>query len=90
MAIATVLAEPEAEPKPDAAADAWYGYYGYPYRYYGYYPYRYGYYGHYLGKRSADAEPTAAAEASPNADAAADAWYGYYGYPGYYGYYPYR
>merc|ERR1712048_1367256 len=48
-------AEAEAEPEADAAADAWYGYYGHPYRYGGYYglgyrgyygyPYRYGYYG---------------------------------------------
>ena len=43
---------------------------------------------------SADAEPTAEAAASPEADA--DAWYGYYGYGlhrpygyGYYGYRPY-
>merc|ERR1719320_766596 len=50
----------------------------------------YGHYGYYYGKRSADAEPTAAAE--PKADA--DAYYGYglahhgYGYAhhGYYGY----
>merc|ERR1719153_2080478 len=50
----------------------------------------YGHYGHYYGKRSADAEPTAAAEPK------ADAFYGYgyglahhgYGYAhhGYYGY----
>merc|ERR1712157_325385 len=40
-------------------------------------------YGHYYGKRSADAEPTAAAE--PKADA--DAYYGYYGHPlAYHGY----
>merc|ERR1711878_62135 len=92
---AVVVAEPEA----DAAADAWYGYYGHPgyygygrgyyglgyaSRYYGYggyygHPYRYGGY-RYFGKRSADAEP--------EADASADAWYGYYGYGhrGYYGY----
>merc|ERR550517_1926111 len=38
--------------------------------------YLYGHYGHYYGKRSADAEPTAAAE--PKADA--DAFYGYYGH----------
>merc|ERR1712045_525048 len=89
---AVVVAEPEA----DAAADAWYGYYGYP----GYYGYgRYGYYGGYYGlgyrgyygrywKREAEAgaEPTAAAEADP----AADAYYGYYGHRyGYYGH-PYR
>merc|ERR1712212_935625 len=81
---------PEAEPKADADPEAWYGhYYGWPgyyggYRGYygwgGYYghPYRYGY--RLLGKRSADAEP--------EADADAAAWYygGYYGHPGYYGY----
>merc|ERR1739848_264989 len=77
----------------DAAADAYYGYYGYGHRYgyyglgyrgyYGY-PYR-GYYGRYW-KREAEAEPTAAA--NPEADAAADAYYGYYGYGlGYRGYY---
>merc|ERR1712026_345040 len=72
---AVVVAEPEA----DAAADAWYGYYGYPgyyglgYRgYYGY-PYRY-------WKRDAEAEPTAAANPDADADASADAYYGYYGY----------
>merc|ERR1712241_1184695 len=80
LAIAAVMAEPEAEPTPEAApeaaADAWYGYYGYGRRWGGY-PYR-GYYGYYRGKRSpdAEAEPTAAAEADPEADAAADAWYG--------------
>merc|ERR1712122_232222 len=88
---AVVVAEPEA----DAAADAWYGYYGHP-GYYGYgyglgyrgyyggyygYPYR-GYYGRYW-KREAEAD------AAPEADAAADAWYGYYGYRPY-GYYGYR
>ena len=66
LAIATVVAEPEA----DANADALYykGYYGLPYGgYYGY-PYRYGYYGHpyryghYLGKR--EAEPTAEADST--------------------------
>merc|ERR1719188_2495144 len=72
----------------DASADA-----GYLYAHYGYYGYPYARYGHYYGKRSADAEPTAAAE--PKADA--DAYYGYYGHPlayhgygyahhGYYGY----
>ena len=58
LAIATVLAEPEADANPDA----WYGgYYGYPYSsygYYGYYPYRH--YGHYLGKREAEAVAPAA------------------------------
>merc|ERR1711894_778429 len=90
----------EAEPAAVAAeanADPWYGYYGYGlnrpygYGYYGYRPYGYGYY---YGKRSADAEPTAEAAASPEAEA--DPWYGYYGYGlhrpygyGYYGYRPY-
>jgi len=84
-------AEPVAE--ADAKADPWYGYYGgwggYPaWGYSGYsnwgYPGWGGY--HLIGKRSADAEPTAAAEAK------ADPWYGYYGgygygYPAYgYGY----
>merc|ERR1712004_489060 len=46
LAVAAVVAEPEAEAKPES----WYGgYYGYP----GYYGYGYRY-GHYLGKRSAD------------------------------------
>merc|ERR1711982_229805 len=85
----------------DASADAGYlyGHYGYGhalgYAHHGYYGYPYARYGHYYGKRSADAEPTAAAE--PKADA--DAFYGYYGHPlayahhgygyahhGYYGY----
>merc|ERR1712047_81530 len=82
--VAAVVVEPEA----DAAADAWYGYYGHPAYYGGYRGYGYGRY----WKREAEAEPTAAAEADP----AADAWYGYYGrgygygyglgYRGYYGY----
>merc|ERR1712203_622904 len=63
----------DAEPKADA--DPYYGYYGLGYhglgyglRAYGYgYPYAYGHYGYY-GKRSADAEPTAVAEAKPEAD----------------------
>merc|ERR1712080_668909 len=57
-----------------------YGYYGLGYRGYGYglghYGYGLGYrgyYGGYYGKRSADAEPTA------TADAEADPYYGYYG-----------
>merc|ERR1711973_998585 len=72
----------DAEPTADADADAYYGYYGhgyglgyrsyaYPaYRSYAYgaYPYAYGAY-HAIGKRSADAEPAADA----------DAYYGYYG-----------
>merc|ERR1712241_1584761 len=60
-----------AAAEPEAKADPWltYGYAGYPYAYGAYR----GYYGHpyaYYGKRSADAEPKADA----------DAFYGYYGY----------
>merc|ERR1711934_137521 len=71
---------------PEAEADAYYGVYGHPYAYggyrtYGYAGYPYAHHGLYYGKRSADAEPTAAAE--PNADA----YYGVYGYGlGYRGY----
>merc|ERR1711942_298632 len=68
-------------PNPDADADAHYGYWG-GYGgwgwggYGGYYrPWGYGYWGR--KKRSTDDEETAA---GPNADADADAWYGYYGY----------
>merc|ERR1712066_440928 len=50
------------------------GYAGYPYAY-GAYPYAYG--AHYIGKRSADAEP--------EADADAAYLYGTYGYAGYHG-----
>merc|ERR1712077_175630 len=58
-------------------AYGYYGYYGLGYHGYGYglraygygYPYAYGHYGYY-GKRSADA---------PEAEAAADPYYGYYG-----------
>merc|ERR1712025_292739 len=84
--VAAVFAEPEAKPDADAAllyggygytglgyagldyAGLGYAGYGYPYAGYGY--------GHYLGKRSADAEPEADAEA----DAAL--LYGGYGYTG--------
>ena len=100
LALAAVaFAEPEADAKADPAL--LYGAYGYGlpyagvyggYRTYGAYPYSYG--GYYYGKRSADAEPTAEAAASPEAEA--DPWYGYYGYGlhrpygyGYYGYRPY-
>merc|ERR1719422_2732390 len=88
------LALAEAEPK--ANADPYYGYYGLGYHGLGYglraygYPYAYGHYGCY-GKSSADTEPTAVAEAKPEADP----YYGYYGlgyhgfgyraYGGYYG-----
>merc|ERR1712206_57114 len=78
----------DAEAKPEAEADAYYGRYGYGlahhgygyglghHGYYGAYAHPYGAYGHYYGKRSAEAEaePTAAAEP------AADAYYGRYGY----------
>merc|ERR1712112_275729 len=83
----------------EASADAGYlyGHYGYGhalgYAHHGY-PYAH-HYGHYYGKRSADAEPTAAygkrfADAEPTADAAY-AHYGYghhlgYAHHGYYGY----
>merc|ERR1712119_82338 len=88
---ALVACEPEA--KPEAEADpallySTYGYGAYPYAYsglyHGYAGYHAGYPYAYYGKRSADAEPTAAAE--PAADA--DAYYGYYGYGArpYYGY----
>jgi pyruvate/2-oxoglutarate dehydrogenase complex dihydrolipoamide acyltransferase (E2) component len=82
-------AEPEAAAAPaptaDAKADPWlyYGNYGWGYPYYSsyYYPAWGGY--SYIGKRSADAEPEAAA--APAADAKADPWwpyyYGGYGYP---------
>jgi len=60
---ALVFAEPEAEAKADPAAEAWYGYYGYPGYYRGYYGYG-GYYGHRYGygywgrkKREAEADP---------------------------------
>merc|ERR1712124_122596 len=89
--VAAVFAEPEA--KADAEAGLLYGAYGYSglgyagYHGLGYagyagypyahcaYPYAYG--THYVGKRSADAEPEA------NADAAY--LYGAYGYAGYHG-----
>merc|ERR1711981_205896 len=96
--LASVFAEPEADPK------AWYASYGYPYAgltyagAYAGYPATYGYglgYGyngyalgaHYIGKRSADSD----AEAKPWL---AYANYGYAGYPyaayaGAYGAYPY-
>merc|ERR1711974_526657 len=92
---AIVAAEPEAD--ADAAAAYYGGYYGHP-GYYGYgyglgyrgyygHPYRYGAYGyaHHDGKRSADAEPEADAEADP-----AYLYAGAYGYPYAYGYYGFR
>merc|ERR1712156_887007 len=95
---AAVEARKKREAEAKADPEAWYyGYYGHGYggyyglgygRYYGgYYGYPYAGYGYrHFGKRSADAEP--------EADAAADAYYGYYGhgygygryYGGYYGY----
>merc|ERR1712127_1082456 len=76
---AIVAAEPEAEADAEAAAAYYGGYYGRGYGYgygyglghRGYYGGYYGHglygrgygYGHYLGKRSADAEPEADAEA---------------------------
>merc|ERR1712027_38448 len=72
----------------DASADAGllYGHYGYGhhlgYAHHGYYGYPYAHhYGHYYGKRSADAEPTAAAEPK------ADAFYGYGYRHAHHGYY---
>merc|ERR1712098_398643 len=71
---AVAFAEPEAKADADAALlYGAYGYGGYGLGYAGYglgyagygYPYGYsGYYGHYLGKRSADAEPEAKADAA--------------------------
>merc|ERR1712127_1167631 len=97
---AIVAAEPEAEADAEAAAAYYGGYYGRGYGYgygyglghRGYYGGYYGHglygrgygYGHYLGKRSADAEPEADAEAGV-------ALYGHaygpypYAYGGYYG-----
>merc|ERR1712172_59192 len=71
-----------AEPEASADAGYHYGYAGYPHHYgyahhgyYGYGPYAYG---HHYGKRSADAEPTAVADA--------DAGYHYgYAYGHHYG-----
>merc|ERR1712228_193145 len=72
---ALAFAEPEltselkSGPNPDPAADAWYGYYGYP----GYYGHRYygygGYYGHrygygYWGRKKREADPAVLASSS--------------------------
>merc|ERR1712141_824788 len=86
FACLVAMALADAEPKADA--DPYYGYYGLGYHGLGYglgyrgygYGYGLGYYGGYYGKRSADAEPTAAAEAKADADP----YYGYYGL-GYHG-----
>merc|ERR1711963_1054232 len=89
-------AAPEAEPKADAdaAADAWYAYYGHPYRYYGYGGYYgrwYGYPYRYWWKRSAEAADPRAPLTSElqgvqkreaEAEASPESWYyGYYGHP---------
>merc|ERR1711997_628421 len=86
---ALVACEPEAKPEAEADPYLAYGYGAYPYAYGGYRTYGYGYY----GKRSADAEPEAAAEADP---ALLYSTYGYHPYAysglyrGYAGYgYPY-
>merc|ERR1711954_443866 len=88
---ACLLAMALADAEPKADADPYYGYYGHGYhglgyRAYGYglghYGYGLGYYGGYYGKRSADAEPTAVAEAKADADP----YYGYYGLGHAYGY----
>merc|ERR1712222_300268 len=85
FACLVAMALADAEPKADA--DPYYGYYGLGYHGLGYgLGHRYGYaglghYGYglgYYGKRSAEAEPTA------DADAKADPYYGYYGH-GYHG-----
>merc|ERR1740122_883504 len=78
LALAAVaFAEPEAGANAEADPALLYGTYGYGVPSYGAYgaysayrPYSYG--GYYYGKRSADAEPEAEADA--------DAYYGYYGY----------
>merc|ERR1712203_455654 len=92
------------EAEADAEADAYYGYtgytggyrpaaYGYGSRVYGY-GYPYAGYGYHYGKRSADAEPTADAEAGYYGGYYGHRAYGY-GYPHYgygcraYGHYPY-
>merc|ERR1712189_44901 len=88
---ACLLAMALADAEPKADADPYYGYYGLGYHGLGYRAYGYGlghygyghglgYYGHYYGKRSAEAEPTAVAEAKADADP----YYGYYGHA--YGY----
>merc|ERR1712226_1703533 len=111
-------ADPEADPwlayysHGYAARPYGYGYYGHHLGYSGYYGHGLGYsayhgypYHHlgYYGKRSAEAEPTAEAEASPEADpwlyysrfgyASHPYGYGYYGhglgYSAYAGYHPY-
>merc|ERR1712083_60401 len=115
----TAEADAEADPEADpwlyyhglgyAARPYGYGYYGHHLGYYGhhlgyaaYHPYAYSHYGYY-GKRSAEAEPTAEADAEASPEA--DPWlyyshagyglhpygYGYHGlgYAAYAGYHPY-
>merc|ERR1712211_185702 len=84
-----------ADAEPAADADAYYGYplvaavprvstvHGGPLH--GLTAVSHGLYGHYYGKRSADAEPTAAA--APEADAYYHHGYAHYGHHGYLGYY---
>merc|ERR1739849_49576 len=79
--VAAAFAEPEAKADADAALlYGGYGYTGLGYAGLGYAGYGYPYagygYGHFLGKRSADAEPEAEAEADPAL------LYGAYGYAG--------
>merc|ERR1712033_101151 len=84
---AVAFAEPEAKADADAALlyGGYYGGYGLGYAGYGLgyagfgYPYAAGY--HYLGKRSADAEPEAKADADPAL--LYGAYYGGLGYAGY-------
>merc|ERR1719219_1531825 len=70
---ALVACDPEA--KPEAEANPWLTY-GYSGLYHGYAGYPYAHHGLYYGKRSAEAEPTAAAEPTADADAY---YYGAYG-----------
>merc|ERR1712083_1235106 len=115
LAAPAPAAEPEADPwlyyhgLGYAARPYGYGYYGHHLGYYGhhlgyaaYHPYAYSHYGYY-GKRSAEAEPTAEADAEASPEA--DPWlyyshagyglhpygYGYHGlgYAAYAGYHPY-
>merc|ERR1719278_1442136 len=78
---ALVACEPEAKPEAEADPYLLYGAYAHPYAYgaygaYGYGAYPYAHHGLYYGKRSAEAEPKADA----------DAYYGVYGYGlGYHG-----
>merc|ERR1712121_123808 len=96
LSVAFADSEPEPTAAADPNADPWLYYGGYygglGHGYYGLGHYGYGLGGRYLWgrkKREADAEPTAVA--APSADAEADPWL-YYGGLGHYGYglgYPY-